>query len=144
MPPANFHESYARAGSRPTSSANRTFGLVMAVAWAALALWPLRYGAHVRAPFLAVAAGFLLAAALVPNQLAPLNAFWTRLALLLGRVTNPMIMAIVFYGLITPAGFIARGAGWLSLIRKPEPDRPSYWLARVPPGPEADSFTRQF
>ena len=116
----------------------------MALASGIAALWPLRYGASMRMPFAVAAVVFLAAAVLIPNQLAPLNALWTRLALLLGRVTNPIVMAVLFYGVITPAGFVARGAGWLSLIRRPEPDRPSYWLARVPPGPTIDSFTRQF
>ena len=144
MTPPNFHESYSRPGSPAGSSSNRTFGFVMALASGIAALWPLRYGASMRMPFAVAAVVFLAAAVLIPNQLAPLNALWTRLALLLGRVTNPIVMAVLFYGVITPAGFVARGAGWLSLIRRPEPDRPSYWLARVPPGPTIDSFTRQF
>lgn len=97
-----------------------------------------------RTPFAVAAVLFLLTAALIPNQLAPLNALWTRFGMVLARVTNPVVMAILFYGIITPAGFVARRAGWLTLIRKTQPDRQTYWLPRVPAGPAEDSFTRQF
>lgn len=44
-------------------------------------------------------------AAVAPDALRPVHKNWMRLALLLNRFTTPLIMAAVFYFIITPVAF---------------------------------------
>jgi hypothetical protein len=41
-----------------------------------------------------------------PNSLRPVHYWWMRFALLLSKITTPIILGIVFYLLVTPMGFI--------------------------------------
>ena len=56
-----------------------------------------------------VVAGILVAWAFVaPESLRPVHYWWMRLALLLSRITTPIILGVVFYMLIFPVGFVMR------------------------------------
>ena len=68
-------------------------------------------------------------------MLNPLNRIWLKFGLLLHRVVNPVIMALLFYGTVLPTGLIARAMGKDLLRLKREPNADSYWIVRAPPGP---------
>ena len=93
---------------------------------------------------LIVAAAFLAAALFRPALLAPLNRLWSRFGLLLGRVTNPIIMGLVFFLLITPMALILRLRGNDPLRLRLALHAKSYWIERTPPGPTPASMTEQF
>jgi hypothetical protein len=125
------------------TSSNRSFGIVFGVVFTLVALWPLKDGQYIRLWAALPAALFYLLAFLLPRALAPLNRAWTKLGLLMGKVTTPIIMGIVFFGLILPIGLWLRlrGKRPLSLRFTGEP---SYWILRIPPGPPPESFKNQF
>jgi len=139
----NFHEDLRRA-ERIRASSDRSFGLVWAAALTIVGLWPLRAGGAVRLPLLAPAAALVAAALLRPAWLHPLNWVWARLGWLLGRVVNPVLTAVLFFLVFAPAGLIARLRGADPLRLKPTPDADSYWIIRHPPGPPAESMSKQF
>ena len=64
--------------------------------------------------------------------------------LLLQRVVNPIVMALLFYGTVLPTGLIMRMMGKDLLRLKRQPDAASYWIARVPPGPSPETMKDQF
>lgn len=79
----------------------------------------------------------------LPPLLAPLNRAWSRLGLLLGRLVSPLVLAILFYGLITPVALLARWFGRDELrLRYRAAD--TYWIPRQTARPVAESFTQQF
>lgn len=80
----------------------------------------------------------------VPVWLAPLNGLWLKFGALLHRITSPIILGIMFFGVITPVGWIMRLAGKDFLRMKFDRDCTSYWIKREPPGPEKNSLKRQF
>jgi hypothetical protein len=86
---------------------------------------------------------FGLAALAAPRALRPLNKAWFWLGQLLGKVVSPIVLGIIFYGLLTPVAVAGRllGRDELRLKRRPVS---SYWVERQPPGPESDSFNHQF
>ena len=92
----------------------------------------------------ALAAAFLVAALLRPALLNPLNHLWLKFGLLLHKIVNPVIMALLFYGTVLPTGLIARAMGKDLLRLKREPDAASYWIVRTPPGPAPDTMKDQF
>lgn len=76
--------------------------------------------------------------------LTPLNRSWMKLGELMGRVVNPLVLGLIFFGLFTPVGIVMRLAGRDVLTRKWEAARRSYWVERDPPGPAEDSFRNMF
>jgi len=123
---------------------NRSFGLVFGVVFIVVALLPVVHGAPIRWWALGVAGAFFAAAVLAPRVLTPLNRVWFALGLVLHRVVNPVIMAVMFYGAILPMALLLRVLGKDLLRLKREPNAASYWIARDPPGPAPGSMTKQF
>jgi hypothetical protein len=137
------HEDFYREHEVRTSS-DRTFGLVVAAFFAALALVPMLLYRAPRIWALPIAAAFLLVAIIRPVLLAPLNKLWGQLGLLLNRITNPVIMVILFYGAVTPIAFLMRIAGKDQLGLEWKPEARSYWVPRTPPGQPPESMRDQF
>ena len=65
-----------------------------------------------------VAGLFLAAALMVPGILAPLNHQWMRFGLLLHKITNPIIMGLVFFVTVTPTALVMKMMGLDPLNRK--------------------------
>jgi hypothetical protein len=110
---------------------DRSFGLTFAVILALAGLW-LAWQASPYAPAaFGVAALFLLAALM-------------RLAHLLNRIVSPLVMGLIYFGLLTPVAAVLRWRGRDVLRRTCDPAGESYWLKRDPPGPGGSGFPRQF
>jgi len=125
-------------------SSDRSFGIVFAAVFTIIALWPLLAGAEIREWSLAIAVAFAGVALLRPGLLAPLNRLWFRFGLLLNRVVSPVVMALLFYLIITPFALGMRLAGKDPLRLKYDPKVPSYWIPRAPPGPAPETIKNQY
>lgn len=123
---------------------DRKFGFAFAAIFAFFSVIPLLRHETPRWALLAAGAAFLAVAITRPGLLAPLNRAWFKLGLLLNKIVSPIVMGILFFGVVTPfAWFIRRnGKDLLRLQRKPEAK--SYWIDRDPPGPPRGSLTKQF
>ena len=89
----------------------------------------------------AVALGWV--AAVRPHALRPLNTAWTWLGQTLGKVVSPLVLGILYFGVLTPIALIGRACGRDELKLKRRAVS-SYWVERDPPGPAASSFKQQF
>jgi hypothetical protein len=127
-----------------TMGSNRGFGLVMAGAFAVVALLPLWGGGAVRPWALALAVLFAVAALIYPPCLQPLNRLWFRFGLVLHRVMTPLIMGIMFYVVITPMGLIMRAFGYDGMGMKRKKGVSSYWITRKSTDFTPDSLKNQF
>ena len=143
MSKASIHERFERA-QQVKGSTDRAFGIVFAVVFAVIGLWPLSSGDGVRLWSLGVGAALLLVAFARPTILGPLNRLWTKFGLLLHRITSPLIMAFVFYLAVTPTALVMRLAGKDPLRRRIERSARTYWIDRDPPGPAPDTIKHQF
>ncbi len=138
----NFHETMAQREA-PKGGSDRAFGIVFMVVFAVIGLWPVLFSNPPRLWSLGVAAGFLILALLRPTLLAPLNALWTRFGLLLHRIVNPLVLGMIFFVVITPAGLLRQ---WLR--RDPlnvtfDEKSATYWIEREP-GPAPETMKHQF
>lgn len=140
---ASFHEDFGREAPVKAGS-ERAFGIVFAVFFAVIGLWPLVAGGAPRFWALGVAAAFLVAALLVPKALGPLNRLWFKFGLLLHRIVSPLAMGMLFFVAVTPVALIMRLLGKDVLNLRFRRDAKSYWIERTPPGPAPDSMRRQF
>jgi hypothetical protein len=66
------------------------------------------------------------------------------LGLVLYKIVNPIVMALLFFSTITPVGFLMRLSGKDPMRLRHDPAATSYWIAREPPGPPAESMRNQF
>ena len=123
---------------------DRGFGIVFAVVFTAIGLFPLILGEPPRGWSLAVAGAFLAVSLVKPAWLAPLNTLWFRFGLLLQRVVHPIVLAVIYFAVVTPTGLIMRALGKDPLRLRFDPDATSYWIPRDPPGPEPESMKNQF
>ena len=123
---------------------DRSFGRVFTGFFLLLGLWPLLRGRPVRAWALGVAALCLILTLARPSLLHPANLLWTRLGLLLQRVVSPVVMGAMFLLLFTPMGLLLRAMGKDLLRLKYDPQAPTYWIHRTPPGPAPESMANQF
>ncbi len=53
---------------------------------------------------------------------------WMGLALVLGTVVGPVVMALVYYGVLTPIALVLRARGNDPLQRRRKPTGASYWM----------------
>jgi predicted membrane metal-binding protein len=134
--------SVARGPARESS--DRSFGLVFAGVFALSGCWPLLHSRPPRWWAIGIAIAFLLAALVRPQVLHPLNRAWLALGLLLHKVVSPVVMGAIFFLCVTPTAWIMRlrGKDVLSLSRRS--DLSSYWIAREPQPPAAETMKRQF
>jgi len=137
------HEDFNRKDAISGSS-DRSFGWVFATFFAVVAIWPLWRTEGPRWWALALAGGFGLAAVLRPALLAPLNAAWTHLGMLLSAIVSPIVLAALFYLTVTPIALIARALGKDPLRLGLDREARSYWIMRSPPGPDPASMKNQF
>jgi hypothetical protein len=115
----------------------RIFALTLSGCFLFLALLArLRHREAVAAAALALSAASLLAALVIPGRLEPVRRLWMKLGDAIGRVTTPILMAIVYYLLVTPIGVVRR-------LKPSAPRTGSNWHPR-PPLPEAARMERQF
>ncbi|HTP89837.1 MAG TPA: SxtJ family membrane protein [Bryobacteraceae bacterium] len=138
-----IHEDLTRPAQVRRGS-DRQFGFVLGTLLAALGLWPLLRHRPMRLTVLAVGAALALIGLIAPILLRPLNRAWTALGLLLGRVVNPVAMAVLFYLLFTPLGLLLRLFGKDLLRLRGDKTASSYWIERQPPGPPPGTMVNQF
>ena len=137
------HDVFSR-DEKIVAGSDRSFGLLMATAFAVITLLNAWHSGRLW-PWTGGLAGLLLAAGLLrPSLLHPFNLLWLRLGLLLHRVVNPIVMALVFYGTVLPTGLVMRMLGKDLLRLKRQPNADSYWIVRQPHGPAPETMKDQF
>jgi hypothetical protein len=143
MGSGQLHESFSRSDEDAQSS-ERSFGIVFAALFALLGVYNLVTAGGQWIVWMALAALFLVLACFWTTPLRPLASLWHRFGLLLFRVVNPVIMAVLYFVAIVPMGLIMRLAGKDPLQLKLDRECPSYWVHRQPPGPPGQAMKNQF
>jgi hypothetical protein len=123
---------------------DKAFGFVFAVVFLVVGLWPLKGGEDPRAWALGLAIAFLLVALIRPTLLKPLNLVWFRFGLLLHKIVSPIVMALLFFAVVTPVGLLMRLTGKDPMHRRFDAKADSYWIPRPPPVPGQGGMTNQF
>lgn len=138
----DFHE--APPDEALVVASERSFGVVMAVAFGIVGGLPLLRGGEPRMWAWGVALVFGLITLLRPPLLRPLNVAWAHLGALLNKIVSPVVLGALFFLVVTPMGLYQRARGRDLLRLKRDPTAPSYWIPRDPPGPAPESMRNQF
>jgi hypothetical protein len=87
---------------------NRNFGIIFSIFFFIISLWPLLNSNNIRIWALAISLIFLSLALLNSKLLTPLNRLWMKFGLIIGSIISPIVMGIIYFGVVTPTGFILR------------------------------------
>ena len=133
----------ARVPTRLTVAQGRRFGLTVGGAFAVLAAitW---WRGH---PWLMNGFGTLgglliLAGLIVPTYLGPVERAWMALAHAISRVTTPIVMAVMYFVVLTPVGLLRRSVAGNSLMHAETAT--GFWKPRPAGSRRSASMERQF
>jgi hypothetical protein len=123
---------------------DRNFGFTMAAVLALIGGFGLYKGSSHAPLWLCISAIFAGLTLWRPQSLNVANRAWLKLGLLMYRVVNPVIMAVLFFGAMMPIGLLMRlfGKDFLKLER--DRSLPTYWLPRADPRSPSEAMRQQF
>jgi hypothetical protein len=108
----------------------KEFGIVLGIAFALLASLLFKKGLDY-SWLAAISAFFFFFGLVLPRFLKPIHKIWMGISLILGWIMTRVILALLFFLVVTPTGLLARlfGKEFLELkFRKG--DAKSFWVAR--------------
>ena len=112
---------------------NKSFGIVFAIVFLIVALYPLLNSEGLRIWALIVSAVFLLLVFIAPKTLSLPNRLWFKFGILLGAIVAPIVMTLVYFITVLPIGLIMRFLGKDLLKQKLDKNVKSYWIERNEP-----------
>ena len=110
-------------------SSNKSFGIVFFIFFIAVAYYPLLNKEEYRLWALIISLVFLILGLVNSSILTPLNLLWFKFGMLLGRVVSPIVMALVFFIVVTPTGLIMK-LFQKDLLKLKKKNKKSYWIER--------------
>ncbi|MBI4665212.1 MAG: hypothetical protein HY751_02250 [Nitrospinae bacterium] len=93
--------------------------------------------------FLGASAFFAFFAAFAPMALLPFYRLWIKFAAALAWFNTRLLLAIVFYLIITPTGLIMRALGKDPMDRRIDKSAATYWKKREP-NTDLASYEKQY
>ena len=128
---------------RLTAAEGRRFGLTVGGAFLVLAAitW---WRAHPRAMMVFGSLGGVLSLAglVVPTYLGPVERAWMKLAHIISKVTTPIVMGVMYLGVLFPVGVLRRRFAGNPMVHAEREH--SYWRSRETGSRRSASMRRQF
>jgi hypothetical protein len=108
--------------------AEKEFGLIVGGVFVLLGSWWLYRGKFLNAAYILMVAGaaLVLFGVIAPRLLIVPRKLWMKLAEGMSYISSRIILAIVFFLVLTPIGVIKRAMGWDPLQRR-SGSRDSFW-----------------
>ena len=122
-------------------SSNKSFGILFFVVFLGLGLWPLTNDNNPNIYLIIISIIFLILGLLNSKLLSPLNSFWIKFGELLGKIIAPVIMAIIYFLILTPISLMVRLFGKDLLGVKFSKQLKTYWIKRKK---DLGSMNKQF
>ncbi len=110
-------------------SSNRSFGILFFIVFFLISIWPLLNGENIRIWSLVISLIFLSLGLFNSKILFPLNKAWVKLGEILGKIIAPIVMAMIFFVILTPLSLIIKLFG-KDLLKTKFIKTNSYWLKR--------------
>ena len=113
-------------------SSNRSFGIVFFIVFLLIALHPLLNGENLKIWSLIIALIFLILGSVNSKFLTPLNKIWFKFGIILGKIVSPLIMAIIFFFVVTPIAILMKLLK-KDLLNLKYNKNESYWVEKAEP-----------
>jgi predicted membrane protein len=108
---------------------NRSFGILFFFVFLIISLWPLLYQENLRLWSIPISLIFLFLGIFNSKILTPLNKVWMKFGLFLGNVISPIVMAIIFFGVVTPTGLVLK-LFKKDVLKLKKNNSSSYWIEK--------------
>ena len=108
---------------------NKSFGIVFFIVFLIIALYPMLKGQDLRLWSLIISFIFLILGMINSSILTPLNILWFKFGILLGNIISPIVMAIVFFGVVLPTGIVMKILR-KDLIGLKKNNKNTYWIEK--------------
>ena len=108
---------------------NKSFGIVFFIFFSIVSVFPLLKDENIRIWSLIIAIIFLILGLLNSKILTPLNKIWFKFGILLSSFVSPLVMGIVFFGIVTPTSLIMKVLG-KNLLNLKKGNKKTYWIER--------------
>ena len=132
-----------RVRARLTAAAGRRFGLTVGIAFlvfGAIAWW--RAHPTMSTVLAALGGSLAIAGLVIPTLLGPVERAWMGLAHLISKVTTPIVMGVMYLGVLLPVGLLRRGLGGNPLVHARQGQ--GFWRPRPEGARRSASMQRQF
>ncbi len=114
----------------PRLPSNKKFGFFFTLIFFISAIYSFIHGGLFFAfIFILISAVFLLLTIFFVDQLTILNRGWFTLGIYLGKMTNPIVLSILYFFLITPISMLSK-AFHRDALRLRIKNKNSYWVVR--------------
>jgi len=111
-------------------SNNRSFGILFFIVFLILGLYPTLKGNSPNIYFILISIPFIILGLINSKILTPLNNTWIKLGEILGIIIAPIVMAIIYFFILTPISLIVRIFGKDLLSIKFDKQVNTYWINR--------------
>ena len=111
-------------------SSNRSFGILFFLVFLGFGLWPLTKEMSPNIYLIIISVIFLILGLLNSKLLSPLNNLWIKFGEILGKVIAPIVMAVVYFLILTPISLLVRLFGKDLIEMKFNNNIKSYWIKR--------------
>ena len=108
-------------------SSNRSFGIVFFILFLIISIYPLYKDEEIKTWGIIIAVIFLILGLFNSSILSPLNKIWFKFGIFLGNFISPIVMGIIFFGVVTPTSLIMRILG-KNLLGLKKDNKKSYWI----------------
>jgi polyferredoxin len=109
---------------------NRSFGFLFFIVFMIISLWPIINTESIRIWSIIIASIFFILGISNSKILTPLNKVWMRFGILLGNFVSPIVMGIIFFGVVTPTGLLLKLFNKDILNLKKSRKKDTYWLKK--------------
>ena len=111
-------------------SSNRSFGILFFLVFLGFGLWPLTNEMSPNIYLIIISVIFLILGLVNSKILSPLNMGWIKFGEILGKIIAPIVMAIVYFLILTPISLLVRLFGKDLIEMKFNNNVKSYWIKR--------------
>ena len=114
-------------------NSNRGFGVLFSIVFLLIAFWPVFKTNNIydlRLWSVVFSAIFLTLGVLESKILTPLNIIWIKFGIFLGKIISPIVLAILFFLVVTPIGFLLKIFKKDILNLEINKNSKTYWIKR--------------
>ena len=108
---------------------NKSFGILLFLVFFLIAIWPLTNEGQIRIWAIASSVIFLILVIFNSKILNPFKLIWIKFGEILGKIIAPLVMAFIYFLIITPIGLLMRLIG-KDLLKIKLQNSQSYWIKR--------------
>ena len=111
---------------------NKSFGIVFSIFFALIAVYVFYKFENISILLIFLSILFLVLGLIKSILLTPFNILWFKFGIFLSKLISPIIMALIFFVVVTPLALLAKivKKDFLELDKKKNKKRLSYWIEK--------------